>query len=68
MNERKIEKKIEKKIQIIKRGGEEWKIKANRHVIMKIMSLYRVYINLHPSWFGFGLKININSFSGTAIN
>ena len=44
MNEKKIkeEKKIveEKIIKSIKRGGEEWKIEANRHVVMKIKSLY----------------------------
>jgi hypothetical protein len=37
----KKEKKIvEEKIKSIKRGGEEWKIEANRHVVMKIKSLY----------------------------
>ena len=37
----KKEKKIvEEKIKSIKRGGEEWKIDANRHVVMKIKSLY----------------------------
>jgi hypothetical protein len=39
---RKDEKKIvvEEKIKIFKRGDEEWKIDANRNVVMKITSLY----------------------------
>ena len=37
----KKEKKIvEEKIKIIKRGGEEWKNEANRHVVMQLTSLY----------------------------
>ena len=31
---------MEEKNKSIKRGGEEWKIDANRHVVMKITSLY----------------------------
>ena len=31
---------MEEKIKSIKRGGEEWEIEANRHVVMKITSLY----------------------------
>jgi hypothetical protein len=44
MNEKKILKKRKrswkKKIKSIKRGGEEWKVDANRHVLMKITSLH----------------------------